>query len=548
MENIEKSPDNDISSGRIIGRNVTELRYRTPYNKDVFLGEILIAENDENDRRFLLRVFDIEYGAEASSHDWPERTAGNMLVMEQGNHEFELHDKDRRLFKVGVCSPLGYFVNVNEFRKPKTIPPHFSKIRQANKNDYSVLSQFMGDITIGNLRSGEQVVPFNVGIRGSDFPSHIGIFATTGMGKSNLMKRLAAAAMESGKYGLLILDPHGEYFDGGKSELRGLNHHSMAKKNLMVYSARDLKGAVSGYNKIKISAQEIEIEDLMQLYDFSSAQRDAFNSAKRVYHEDWLMALLEQEIEDLVIDLVGTFEGTLGVIKRRLMNLFKSKILTKDKTISISNQVYDALVNGRVVLIDTSNMGESEELLVSIVLARAVFERNKRVFADPDEFKKLPEFLITMEEAQRVLSKVAPGGRNNIFATIAREGRKFKTGLCAISQQPKLIDEEILSQFNTLFILGLADKGDRNVLRDSAKQDVSQLSNEIQMLMPGEALITSPFTPFAIPVKIHLYENYIENLNQRTVLQNSSSNTGKEDETGDGEGKKDEKMVDEGFF
>ena len=185
---------------------------------------------------------------------------------------------------------------------------------------------------------------------------------------------------------------------------------------------------------------------------------------------------------------------------------------------------------------------------MSIVLARAVFERNKRVFADPDEFKKLPEFLITMEEAQRVLSKVAPGGRNNIFATIAREGRKFKTGLCAISQQPKLIDEEILSQFNTLFILGLADKGDRNVLRDSAKQDVSQLSNEIQMLMPGEALITSPFTPFAIPVKIHLYENYIENLNQRTVLQNSSSNTGKEDETGDGEGKKDEKMVDEGFF
>jgi DNA helicase HerA-like ATPase len=511
-KDIPQEDDIENTTGRIIGRNVTELRYRTPYNEDVFLGEILIAENDDNDRRFLLRVFDIEYGAEASSHDWPERTAGNMLVMEQSNHEFDLYDKDRRLFKVGVCAPLGYIVNTDEFRKPKTIPPHFSRIRKADKNDYSVLGQYMGDIIIGELRSGEQVVPFNVGIRGSDFSSHVGIFATTGMGKSNLMKRLAVACMESGKYGLLILDPHGEYFDGGKAELRGLNHHALAKDRLVVYSTRELRGAVGGYNKIKISAQEIEIEDIIQLYDFSSAQRDAFNSARRIYHDNWLMALLEQEIDDLVIDLVGTFEGTLGVIKRRLMNLFKSNILTKDNTISISDQIYNAVMDGKVVLVDTSNMGEAEELLISIVLARAVFERNKRTFADPDEFKKLPEVLITLEEAQRVLSKLALGSKSNIFATIAREGRKFKTGLCAISQQPKLIDEEILSQFNSLFILGLADKGDRNVLRDSAKQDVSQLSNEIQMLMPGEALITSPFTPFAIPVKIHLYEKYLENL------------------------------------
>lgn len=538
MPDLEDLQENG-TSGRIIGKNVTELRYRTPYNEDVFLGEILIAENDENDRRFLLRVFDIEYGAEASSRDWPERTAGNMLVMEESNHDFELYDKDRRLFKVGVCSPLGYIVNGTDFRKPKTIPPHFSRIRKAHEKDYSVLKNYMGDVLVGNLRSGEQVVPFNVGIRGTDFPSHIGIFATTGMGKSNLMKRLAVAVMESGQYGLLILDPHGEYFDGGKSELRGLINHPLAKDRLVVYSTRDLRGAVGGYNKIKISAQEIDIADLMHLYDFSDAQREAFNSARRVYHDNWLMALLEQEIEDLVIDLVGTYEGTIGVIKRRLMNLFKSKILTKDKTISISEQVYDSLTNCKVVLIDTSNMGESEELLVSIVLARAMFERNKQTFADPDEFKKIPNMLITMEEAQRVLSKLAPGGRNNIFATIAREGRKFKTGLCAISQQPKLIDEEILSQFNTLFVLGLADRADRNVLRDSAKQDISQLGNEIQMLMAGEALITSPFTPFAIPVKIHLYEDYLKSLAQVPITEYNDSDSA--------EGKTDEK-IDDGFF
>ncbi len=540
LENIQNA-----FTGRIIGKNVTELRYRTPYEQDVFLGEILMAENDENDRKFMLRVFDIEYGAEANSSDWPERTAGNMLVMERGNHDFELYDKDRRLFKVGVCAPLGYIVNGNEFRKPKTIPPHFSRIRKTREEDYSVLRQYMGDIIVGDLRSGEEIVPFNVGIRGSDFPSHVGIFATTGMGKSNLMKRLAVGVMESGMGGLLILDPHGEYFDGGKAELRGLNHHPLAKERLVVYSTRNLRGAVSGYNKIKISAQEIEIEDLMQLYDFSGAQRDAFNSARRVFHENWLMAFLETEIDDLVVELEGTFESTVGVIKRRLMNLFKTQMITKDRTISITDRVYESLSNGKVVLVDTSNMGESEELLVSIVLARAVFANNKRAFGDPDEFKKLPNFLITLEEAQRVLSNVAPGGRNNIFATIAREGRKFKTGICAISQQPKLIDEEILSQFNTLFVLGLADRGDRNVLRDSAKQDISQLNNEIQMLMPGEALITSPFTPFAIPVKIHLYEEYLETMTSAEVGEITS---GGDDDDPNNDVKIVEGKTDEDFF
>jgi DNA helicase HerA-like ATPase len=96
-----------------------------------------------------------------------------------------------------------------------------------------------------------------------------------------------------------------------------------------------------------------------------------------------------------------------------------------------------------------------------------------------------------------------------VFSQLAREGRKFRIGLCAISQQPKLINEEILSQFNTLFIMGLADKRDRDILRNSAKQDISMLDNEIQMLMPGEVLIASPFTPFAIPAKIHLFEEYV---------------------------------------
>ena len=82
-------------------------------------------------------------------------------------------------------------------------------------------------------------------------------------------------------------------------------------------------------------------------------------------------------------------------------------------------------------------------------------------------------------------------------------------GLCAVTQQPKLLEDELLSQFNTFFILGLADEKDRNMLRSSAKQDISAQGPEIQTLMPGECLIVNLAAPFAIPAMIDLYSDVL---------------------------------------
>ena len=68
------------------------------------------------------------------------------------------------------------------------------------------IDEFKAFIMRGN------VVDLAVGIPGASLASHVGIFATTGMGKSNLMQVLAGGVMQAnGRYGLLIVDPHGEY-------------------------------------------------------------------------------------------------------------------------------------------------------------------------------------------------------------------------------------------------------------------------------------------------------------------------------------------------
>ena len=495
--------------GRITGKKITELYFRTFYEEDLHLGDILLAQDEEKGLPFYLRVVDVSYGVEASDPNWAERTAGNMMLLDKQKESFEFHEKERRLYKVGKCVPLGY-VKGHLFRKPKSIPSHFSKVRIPEKNDFDFLEKYMGDLEVGSLRSGEDVLDFSVGISGELFPYHIGIFATTGMGKSNLMKVLAGMVLESGKYGMLILDPHGEYYDGGGDpNHKGLVDHPLAEGRLRVYSSRELTGP---HNNLKINASEINIKDLRHIYDFTQPQIEMLYAVSHIFGQNWLEGVSQARMDDLLLKLSGGkgfFESTAGVIQRRAHQILRLPFIHEDSSVSITRNVINDLKSGKLVLVDTSNMSEQEELLVSTVLARAVFSNNNRAYQDPARFKALLPTLIVMEEAQRVLSQKGKSDIN-IFAQISREGRKFKTGLCAITQQPKLIDEELLSQFNTLFILGLADERDRSIVKSSAKQDISDLGTEIQMLEAGEALITSPQSPFAIPAKIHLYEEWLK--------------------------------------
>lgn len=508
-----------VNIGRVVGNSVMETRFRMNFGEVLQVGEMLVVENDGTSDRYLIRVMDIEHGADADEMNWMVTEAGLILRRDAKDDYYDVEGIRDQLFCTGVCSPLGC-VNRASFRKTKTIPNHFSKVRRTNIDDYQFLKESLGDIQVGNLRSGDQVLDFPVGISGRAIPHHIGIFATTGMGKSNLMKNLALSCMHLRKYGFLVLDPHGEYYDGGESGKKGLRHAGMSDA-LVVFSSRKLDGP---YNTLHVAASEIQIADLENLYEFSGPQLEFMQSAQFRYGETWLTDLNDKTVQQIAKDLgEGKYhEGTINVVKRRLESLFRFDLISKDPKLSITSHVIDCLHNGKVVLVDTSNMYETEELLISTVLSRAIFEKNKALYGDKTQFDKIPPVLIAMEEAQRVLTEA----KGSIFAQIAREGRKFKTGLCAVSQQPKLIDNEIISQFNTLFILGLADRKDREILRNSAKQDISQLDNEIQMLMPGEALIASPFTPFAVPVKIHLYEEYLQRtargeekkLSKRTVV------------------------------
>jgi len=520
------------SRGRLFGKNVLEGVFRAGPDEDLFLGELLIAVDEVNARRYVFRVVDVTYGTEHRESGWAERVAGTLLADdtrgETGLHT--LYEQGRRTYRVASCRCLGYLTGAGPtgpgaarqavagspptgFRKPKSLPAQFSRVVAPEASDFAFLRSRMGDLPFGFLRSGESLVDVEVGISGASLATHVGVFATTGMGKSNLLKVMAAGVMRAqGRYGLLIVDPHGEH----RPELA---RHPWAGDRLRTYAARSLPGTSS----LRVGLSELTVDDLRTAYDWSRPQEEALFELERHYTASsaaspdgdglsWLLAFAQ--VEDLPgfreVEINGRVAlNTLQVVHRRARRIVELPCVAADAHVSVGGAVLRDLREGKVVLIDVSGLGSTEEVLVASFLTRRVLDEWSSLYLDdPETHKRLPVVAIVLEEAQRVLG-AQKDRESNVFPRVAREGRKFKVGLCAVTQQPKLLDGELLSQFNTFFILGLADEKDRSILRGSSKQDISALGPEIQTLMPGECLLANLEAPFALPARVHLYDDVV---------------------------------------
>ncbi len=498
------------SRGRLFGKNVLEAVFRASPDEDLFLGELLVGVDDATGRRYLFRVVDVTYGSEHREPGWAERVAGTLLSDdsrgETGAHR--LHEQSRRTYRVASCRCLGYLTpDGASFRKPKSLPTQFSRVVSPEPADFDFLRTRMGDLPFGLLRSGETTVEFEVGIPGASLATHVGVFATTGMGKSNLVKVLAAGALRAqGKYGLLVVDPHGEY----RTELA---RHPWARERLRTYAARSLPNT----SALRVGLGELTVDDLRTAYEWSRPQEEALFELERQYGRDttglaWLLDF--SHVDDLPgfrdVELHGRVAlNTLQVVHRRACRIVGLPCVAADATVSVGAAVLRDLREGKVVLLDVSGLGSTEEVLVASFLTRKVLDEWSGAYLDdPEAHERMPVVAVVLEEAQRVLA-ASKDKESNVFARVAREGRKFKVGLCAVTQQPKLLDGELLSQFNTFFVLGLADEKDRNILRSSSKQDISALGPEIQTLMPGECLVANLEAPFAVPARVHLYADVV---------------------------------------
>ena len=515
----------DTTKFRLIGRSVLSYRFIIPHTGNLFVGDILKITDKTKGYSFYAKVSDLVHESNFADGKWDTRPFSE-----------DFYGLGEDVFLGVEAVPLGFVDEKGIFRKPRTVPTKFSSVTIPEAADFAFLTKVMGDIEVGVMRTGQGILKeVPVRIHSKVLPQHMGVFATTGMGKSNFMKTFCASCMKIQKFGLLMVDPHGEYVRGGQSstgeQTLGLVHYTAGRDGLAVFTISDPDRKKYGLSSLWLDYDDFRMTDLALLYELSQAQRDLIESLEDFDGKEIIPFFLQADMESLsdavkagtytgpfpaIADRLGAFHpGTLQVIQRRLKNIVQGNRKFFRESGSCVPEILTHLHDNRVVLIDIPRMGERSELFVLSMITRRIMQAHRKSaeeFGMEDGLPEQKKVLITIEEAQRVLG--AGGSSTQVFRECAMEGRKFGVGLCVVTQQPKNIDQKVLAQINTFVIMGLGDRGDREILMGSAKQDLSRMEIEIQTLDQGEAIISTIGIPFPVSTRIHYYEDYIAGRNK----------------------------------
>ncbi|ARM77112.1 ATPase [Acidianus manzaensis] len=332
------------------------------------------------------------------------------------------------------------------------------------------------DIELGTLTTPElSSVP--VGIRTSDVFRHIGIFGTTGSGKSNTASIIASQLLEKG-FNVVILDWHGEYIERSKN-FKVLSNDSLVKLNILKFNSID--------DTVEI------LSDVLQLTD-----------PQRFMLYILLMKLKKYPSFNLksFISVLSQIESTSNWSKEVKMALARKMypIFTAEgKKIfasSDSNDITTLLQSYHGIIVNLSSIKNIKlRKIYSLFLIKLITDLYM------DNKQAMPIILI-IEEAHNYFST-----DNDFTNKLISEVRKFGVGLCIVTQSPSSISPEVMKNTNIKIIHSIKSDLDKHIISDSMSLS-SNLVNIMDKLDPGDAILSAPNIKQPIIIKINKI-NYI---------------------------------------
>jgi hypothetical protein len=487
--------------GQIISGEFGKVLIRQKSEEDLEIGELLVSDIGKN--KMIMQVTSLLYGSQISQQNL-ELMSG--LKLEE-NNDLEIFDQKLRNYTLAYLKPL-VGVNDKSLVICKKLPNFFSDVREIKEEDLKFLNNSNDSIEIGKIRSGTKTMDIAAALPGKEtFAHHILIAGTTGKGKSVLIKNILWNSVNKEYCGLLVLDPHDEYY--GRNSL-GLKDH-VDKEKISYYT---INNPPMGTRTLKINIKTLKPNHFNGVVDFSDPQKQAMILYYKKFGNKWIESIIKEEKLDFSFR-----EETLDVVKRKIVSLlslsYSNEIISCKGVFDLNSgeatikDICKELKEAKTVIIDTSNFSGAVELLIGSLITTEIFNSYKR-YKMTGELKNKPVVSIVLEEAPRVLGKEVLEKGSNIFSTIAREGRKFKVGLSAITQLPSLIPRQILANMNTKIIMGIEMKPERQAIIESAAQDLSEDDRNIASLDKGEAIISSNFARFATPIRIPFFDKVIK--------------------------------------
>lgn len=504
---------------------------------------IILTPKDEGGTKYLARV-----EAEIYDEDPIFRSQDKTLIAVHYARiaERELSERDKQkmfsyTYKVRI---LGTFSDIGtslSFTTAVRKLPSVSYIaRHVNKREIENILNKTNEngVQIGYLCVGENIftdkgpILFNIDKLRS---KRTMVFAQSGFGKTNLVKVLLYHMVKNTSYGKLIFDLNGEYVlrsvEARTYGLADINEDDI-RSNLVVYSDKNTPalyknvGATFRYKgKVELDMKKhLTVGDIL-----------AFGSGFSEVMKSFLLYLDEEQVTDFVkqIDdyvanpsLLRTnypdfwdaqekkggdtsSRKTIAAIRKRIKYLIDEGKGLHSSRSNLIEEVTEALKNGKTVIIDLSLKDSVVANIISTVLARGLFEGNKREFTS-NQPEKVVKAVIFVEEAQNVLSDEFVRSNANPFVRVAKEGRKFGLGLVAITQRPSAISEEIRTQAENFFSFHMGNSDDIKALVKSNINYDGVIANFIQReTIPGNLYMVSSDQAFALPVRVDEFEKLV---------------------------------------
>jgi hypothetical protein len=352
------------------------------------------------------------------------------------------------------------------------------------------------------------------------------IFARAGFGKSNLNKLLFSKLYEETPtvekrnnttvpVGTIIFDPDGEYFWPDDKHRPGLCDVPVLQDKLVVFTSR--KGPSPFYDSfvaggIKLDIRRMNPSDVISIA-LSPERQDQQNVRKLrgLSQSHWtkLVDLVDQNGYQTPLDEVRQILGLTSQQEvealAALANMTAIVRMLHDKSSQFMDMLIDALSQGKLCVVDVSQMRGQQSLILSGLILRRIFDRNQEEFT-----KATPQTIPTIaviEEAQTVLNERSTASEP--YIAWVKEGRKYDLGALLITQQPGSIPTDILSQGDNWFIFHLLSATDlTNVRRANAHFSEDILSVLLNEPIPGQGVFWSSVsgTPYPISLRVLLFE------------------------------------------
>ena len=324
--------------------------------------------------------------------------------------------------------------------------------------------------------------------------THLAVLASTGAGKSYTASVLIEELMmPHNRAAVLIVDPHGEYHTLTElhkhPDFKGPNGYAPEVK---IFTPDKIKVRISTLTEADINYLLPETTEKMKT--FLSQAFIALVNSKRGASGHW-------GFQDLLTEVMACKYGdeksgggntsTIDGLEWRLRRRFEQSRTFSDHEHIELEQMFRP---GQCTVLQLSDIEESEQqvivgtLLRRINKARVQTERGQSQVTD-ESYLPYPVFVL-LEEAHRY----APAGTQvvstNILKTILSEGRKFGVGIGLITQRPGKLDQDVLSQCMTQFIMRIVNPIDQQTIASSVEGAGRRLLDELPALTKGQVIVS----------------------------------------------------------